>query len=60
MSPDGFFGKAVYFRVFELPFPRNAQKRDGKNHWKKKLFLGAAANVGHFRRVFFTPPLEKR
>jgi hypothetical protein len=36
MSPDGFFGKK-FFRVFELPLLRNAQKTPLKKSIKIKI-----------------------
>jgi hypothetical protein len=59
-----FFGKS-FFRVFELPLLRNAQKTRLKKSMKKRkknrasnyFFFSAAANVRHFRHFFFTAPL---
>jgi hypothetical protein len=59
--------KSRFFRVFELPLLRNAQKTPlkkidkNKNKNKNKVsnyfFFGAAANVRRFRHFFFTAPL---
>jgi hypothetical protein len=56
--PGEIFGTALIFsRVFELPLPRNAQKRTKKRKKKKEgtcvLFLRAGADVRRFYRVFF-------
>jgi hypothetical protein len=51
-----------FSRVFELPLPRNAQKRTKKKKIKKKkvrtyFFLQAGADVRRFLGVFFLSPL---
>jgi hypothetical protein len=61
--PGDFFGNVLIFfsRVFELPLPRNAQKRTKKIFKKKKVrtyfFLRAGADVRRFLVLFFLPPL---
>jgi hypothetical protein len=56
---------SIFFRVFELPLLRNAQKNAVKKSIKIKLKLNkasnyfvfsAAANVRHFRHFFFRGP----
>ena len=61
--PKKYFFKRtqVVSRVFELPLPRNAQKRTKKKLKKKKVrayfFLRAGADARRFLVLFFRPPL---
>jgi hypothetical protein len=52
---------SIFFasRVFELPLPRNAQKRTKKKKRKVRtyFFLRAGADVRRFLVLFFRPPL---
>jgi hypothetical protein len=42
----------LFFRVFEVPLPRNAEKSNNKN-----IVLRAGADVRRFSVLFFLPPL---
>jgi hypothetical protein len=60
--PGDFFLNRTHFfsRVFELPLPRNAQKRTKKKEeGTYVLFLRAGADVRRFLVLFFLPPLAK-
>jgi hypothetical protein len=47
----------LFSRVFELPLPKNAQKRTKKKKVRTYFVLRAGADVRRFLVLFFLPPL---